>query len=181
MKDPKKPKVLGRKQVFTGEKVRVHEVDLQFVDNRVTFELIDFEVETGVTALPILDGELVLIRHYQVGIDDIGYSLPSGGLAFGEDPEKRMQLELQEEIGYKAEKLTLMMRPHVMPGYIGTSPTYIFLAEDLVPSSLPGDEDYEIQIVKLKLSSALEMVRAGDIVDGRTTLALLYYDKFLSD
>jgi len=173
--------ILAKKRVFTGKVVYVDEVDLDFENGKkASFELIGFDVVTGVSALPIQNGEVWLIKHYQLGMGKEGYSLPSGGLEAGEDPLERMQIELQEELGYKAGKLSLLTRAHIMPGYIGVEPGYIFLAEDLKPSKLPGDEDYSIEVVKIPIERALKMITSGEISDGRTILALLYYREFIA-
>lgn len=166
----------GRRRVFEGKVVMVDEVDLDFGNGkRATYELIGFRVVTGVSALPVEGNSIYLIRHYQAGIDEVGYSLPTGGLEEGEDPQARMQEEMMEELGMRAKKLTLMTRVHSLPGYIGTLPGYIFLAEGLSEERREGDEAYEIEVVKMTLVEAMDKVRSGEIIDGRTMLALLYY------
>jgi 8-oxo-dGTP pyrophosphatase MutT (NUDIX family) len=176
----KKSPVIARRRVYTGKVTRVDEIDLDFGNgNTPTYELVTFDVVTGVSALPVQDDEVWLISHYHVGIDAETYSLPSGGLHAEEDPAERMQLELQEELGYRANKLTLLLRTHSMPGYVGTEPGYLYVASELEPSRLPGDEEYPITIERLKLTQALEMIKEGKIVDGRTMLALLYYARMI--
>ena len=172
-------KIKNKRQVFDGKVVKVKEYDLDFENgNQRTFEIINFNVETGVSALPINNNKLILIKHYQAGIDEKGYSLPTGGLEHGEDPVSRMQAELQEEIGFKAGKLSLLTRLHLLPSYISTEAGYLYLAEDLVPSKLEGDEPYPIEIVELTLSSAIDLIQSGEIQDSRTVLAILYYQQF---
>lgn len=176
-----KNNILNRRTVFTGKVAKVSEIDIKFdTGEERTFELVGFHVVTGVSALPILDGKILLIRHYQAGIDDMGYTLPTGGLESSEDPDDRMQLELQEEIGYKAGKLTLMMRMHILPSYIGSEAGYVYLAEKLTPAKLVGDEPYQITQVPVTLSQALDLVQSGEIQDGRTVAAILYYSQFYS-
>jgi 8-oxo-dGTP pyrophosphatase MutT (NUDIX family) len=143
------------------------------------FECIDFEVETGVSALPVNHtGELLLIKHFQLGIRQDGISLPTGGLNRGEDPETRMQLELQEEAGLKAGRLTLMARSHPLPSYISTIPGYIFLAQKLTPSKIKGDEPYDISLLNVSPAQALSMIQSGEITDSRAALAILLYHTF---
>lgn len=173
-------KIIDTRQVFSGKVTNVVEVDLDFENgNKRTFEVVGFNVVTGVSALPVQDNQIILINHYQAGINENGYSLPTGGLAADEDPMQRMQLELQEEIGYKAGKMTLMTRMDILPGYVGTEPGYLFLAEDLEPSAKEGDEPYQIALHRMSIEEALEMVLTGDIRDSRTMLAILYYSRLV--
>lgn len=170
---------LSKRRVFSGRAIQVDEVDLDFGNGKKsTYELVGFKVVTGVSALPVEGKYVYLIRHYQAGIDTVGYSLPTGGLNAGEDPQKRIQLELMEELGMKAGKLTLLTRVHSLPGYIGAEAGYIYLAENLKPEKRAGDEEFDIEVVKLDLDKALDLVREGVIIDGRTMLGLLYYAQF---
>jgi 8-oxo-dGTP pyrophosphatase MutT (NUDIX family) len=174
--------IKNKKRVYSGKVINVDQVQLDFDNNKIhNFELISFDVITGVSALPIVDNDVMLIKHYQLGIDDIGWSLPTGGLHKNEDPHQRMQLELQEELGFKANKLTLMTRIHTLPGYVSTEPGYIFLAQDLIPSSIEGDEPYPIEVVTLPIKHALALIQKSEIKDGRTILALLYYLHFVKN
>ena len=172
--------VKAKRQVFKGRVTRVTEIDLDFGNKKqATFEVLTFETITGVSALPVTENGVMLIKHYQAGINTESYSLPTGGLNKGEDPKQRMQQELQEELGYKAGKLTLMLRSHPLPGYVGSELGYLFLAEDLTPSKLEGDEDYEIQIEQFSWDQVMGMIKRGEIIDTRTLVALLYYDRFI--
>lgn len=173
-------KSINKRQVFSGKVINVAEVDLDFENgNKRTFEVVGFNVETGVSALPVQNKKILLIHHYQAGINENGFSLPTGGLEVDEEPRQRMQLELQEEIGYKAGKLTLLTRMDILPGYIGTEPGYLFLAEELEPSIKKGDEPYRIDLHRFSVDEALAMVHDGGIRDTRTMLAILFYARLV--
>jgi len=173
-------KILKRKRVFKGKVVRVEEIDIDFGKGKTaTFELVKFNTITGVSALAIdQNNNVILAKHFHLAPQKRILTLPTGGLEKGDNPELRMQQELQEEIGYKAGKLTLLTRMYAIPGYIGSQPAYIFLALNLTPSKLPGDEHETIEVVKIPFKKALQMVKSGKISDGRTVLALLFYSKF---
>lgn len=173
-------KILKKRQVFSGKIFRVEEVDLDFENGKKsTYEVINFSTVTGVTALPVIRNEVILIKHYQAGIDEEGYALPTGGLNKGENPYERMNEELMEEIGMRSQDLTLMARFNALPGYIGSEAGYLFLARDLVPERKEGDEHYSIKIEKMPIKEAVEMIRNQEITDIRTVAALLWYEQFV--
>ncbi len=178
-----KERITATATVYNGSVLSVEEKSIDFGNgNTRTFEVINWNVLTGVSALPFFDEQTVLLlEHYQAGIESTCLTLPTGGLAVNEDPQARMNLELQEEIGYRSQNLQLMCRSHVLPGYIGSQAGYLFIARDLVPSSLPGDEPFDINIHALPLAKALAMVQSGEIIDSRAALALLYYHTFMKD
>lgn len=174
-------KVIQKRRVFEGRVVNVTEVDLDFENKKkATFEIIEFSTVTGVTALPIMGKEVILIKHYQAGINQEGYSLPTGGLNKGEDPYQRMNEELMEEIGMRSQDLTLMARFNGLPGYIGSEAGYYFIARDLVPEKHDGDEEYTIKIETMSFDRVMEKVKRQEIRDLRTVCALLWFDKFAS-
>lgn len=173
-------RIITKKQAYQGRTIGVDEVELDFENGkRATYELATFKVVTGVTALPVVVDEVILIKHYQAGIDREAYALPTGGLNPGEDPFERMNEELMEEIGMRARDLTLMIRSDILPGYIGSEAGYLFLARDLVEERKAGDEEYPIKIEKIPLKTALEMVKNQAITDLRTVSALLWYARFI--
>lgn len=173
-------KILSTKKVFQGKVVSVDEVNIEFGhNNHATFELVKFNVETGVSALAIDNHDQVyLIEHFQLGVGKRILTLPTGGLEFGEDPTQRMQLELQEEIGFKAKKIELMFQAHAIPGYIGTKPFYTYLATDLTPSKLEGDEFEDMVIHQMPIDQVVQMIKTNRITDSRIIIAVLYYQQF---
>lgn len=172
--------ILKQRNVFQGRVVSVDEVDIDFDNgNNATFELIGFNVVTAVSALAIDDQDnAILIKHFQLGAKKRLITLPTGGLEKNEQPEARMQQELQEEIGYKAGKLSLMFRSHAFPGYIGTEPTHIFLAQNLTPSKLQGDEIEDLEIIKIPFPKLITMIKKNQTTDARLISAALYYQQF---
>ena len=64
-----------------------------------------------------------------------------------------------------------------MPGYLGSEAGYLFLAQALTPSRLPGDETYDIEVVKLSWPEVDRLMKDQKIVDARTLLALLWYER----
>ena len=53
------------------------------------------------------------------------------------------------------------------PGY-STEYIHFFLARQLTPAPLPGDEDEDIQVERLPLSRLAELVLSGEIEDVKT-------------
>lgn len=174
--------IITKKSIaYRGSILSVAEKTIDFGNNnKRTFEVIQWNVVTGVSALPLLDDQTVLlIEHFQAGIESTCLSLPTGGLSQGEDPQMRMNKELQEEIGYRAQTLTLMFRSHVLPGYVGAQAGYVYLAKQLTPSKLVGDEPFDIKIHAVSLANTIEMIKSGEIIDSRTALAILFYQTYL--
>ncbi len=165
--------------VFSGKKVTVTQCQMDFGNGKTPiYERIDFDTKTGVSVLPLTDTGILLIKHYQLGLNRDLWTLPTGGLEPNEDPKQRAVWELEEEAGVTCSYVSLLLRTHQLPGYIGSEPGYIFVASGLSQKTREGDEPFPITVTEFGWNDALDMVRDGVIIDGRTIMSLLYYDRF---
>ena len=87
-------------------------------------------------------------------------------------PTTRPQRELQEEIGYASTNLRALGGVYSSPGFC-TEFLYLYIARDLVPSRLPGDEDEDISVESIPMSRVDRLIRLGEIQDAKTVAGLL--------
>jgi ADP-ribose pyrophosphatase len=100
------------------------------------------------------------------------WELPAGRLDAGETPEEGVQRELQEEIGFRAERLERIAFFYTTPGFCDES-MHLFRATTLVPSKKDADDDERIDIAAFTLEEARAMIRAGTLREGKTLVAVL--------
>lgn len=126
----------------------------------------------AVAILPINDrGEIYFVRQYRKAIDMELLEIPAGKIENGEEPKNCALRELQEEIGFTADKLTFIGEFYTSPGFADEK-IYIYKAEELTQSRLKMDEDEFINIIKCDKYEAIEMIKKGMIKDAKTVLAL---------
>jgi hypothetical protein len=58
---------------------------------------------------------------------------------------------------------------------------YFYLALDLSPATLPGDEDEYIQVMTLSFAQARQMIREKKIIDAKTALGIQMAREYLED
>ena len=63
------------------------------------------------------DGKIALIRQYRYPVQSEMVELPAGKLNKGEKPEACALRELEEEIGYRTNKLTFLTHIHPAIGF----------------------------------------------------------------
>lgn len=157
--------------IFQTKYFTIKDVDLQFADgHESTYQIL----EKGDSALvvPITkEGNIVFIREYFAAIDAYALALPKGRIDLGEGMEEAAQRELQEEIGYKANKLTYLQTLTMSPCYF-TQKTHVFLAEGLDVSKLQGDEEEAIEIVEYPFNQFEELIEKGELTEARMIAAL---------
>ena len=133
----------------------------------------------AVCCVPLLsNGKIILIRQYRYPLRKVMIELPAGKLERGEKPEMCAIRELEEEIGYKANKITFLTNIHPAIGFANEK-MWLYFAKDLKKTNQKLDSDEFLEIMPTKLEDALEMVWNGEITDVKTIIGLIWADKVL--
>ena len=130
--------------------------------------------------VPILpDGQLALIRQYRYPVLQEMIELPAGKLDPGESPEECAKRELEEEIGYKAGKLTYLTHIHPAIGF-ASEKMWLYLAEELEKTGENTDHDEFVELMPTTVSDSVNMVWDQRITDVKTIIGILWLDKLRS-
>lgn len=128
-----------------------------------------------VVILPFIDKNHILIeKQHRIAVGETLYEVPAGHIEKGENLKKAANRELEEETDYKARKLEHIASYYISPGVL-TVTEHIFVATDLVKGKLSLDKDEEIEVQKISLGNAIQMVKSGKIKDAKSMLAILCY------
>lgn len=165
--------LLSSEPIYLGKLVKLYKEMIELPDGQQALREI-IKHPGAVAMVPLLDGDrVVLVRQYRTAARKITLELPAGTLEPGEDPEPAAIRELQEEVGYKPGSLERLGSEYTAPGYTSEL-IHIYLATDLTPSRLDGDEDEFIDTVILPFDEAMAMIERGEIDDGKTLIGLLW-------
>ena len=132
----------------------------------------------GACVLYVENGNVLLVRQYRYAYGESIYEIPAGKLNEGEEPEKAALRELEEEAGIRAERLELLYINYPSPGYTNEK-IYIYLAHGGVKTAAHLDEGEFLDAEYIPLAKVKEMLKNGEIRDGKTIIALQAY--MLSD
>ncbi len=124
---------------------------------------------------------VVLVRQFRVATwvnsNQDGMLIETcAGLLDNDEPEVCIRKEAIEETGYDVGEVRKIFELYMSPGGV-TELIYFFIAEyhDGERASIGGGvEDEDIEVLELPFSRALEMVRSGEIRDGKAVLLLNY-------
>ncbi|QTE38651.1 GDP-mannose pyrophosphatase NudK [Mucilaginibacter gossypii] len=100
------------------------------------------------------------------------------GLLDKDNPEDCIRKETEEETGYKITDVKKVFEAYMSPGSV-TEILYFFVAEyakEMKVSDGGGlaHENENIEVLELPFSEALQMVKTGEIKDGKTIMLLQY-------
>jgi GDP-mannose pyrophosphatase NudK len=126
---------------------------------------------------------VILTRQFRaptyINGNDTGMLIETcAGLLDKDNPEDCIKKETQEETGYKIDKVTKLFEAYMSPGSV-TEIIYFFIAEyaeNMKTTSGGGleHEQEEIQVLELPIDTALQMIKSGEIKDGKTIMLLQY-------
>ena len=125
----------------------------------------------GVLVVPLTaDGQVLLAVEYSPAFGREILTLVAGSVDEGESPEEAANRELQEEMGWRAERIELLGELH--PFKYLHSRQFLFLAQDLAPSHRQGDERHPVQARRVPLDSWMELCAHGELQDALAIAAL---------
>lgn len=165
-------RVIASERVYEGGILNVRVDRVELADGRAARREVVEHAE--VVAIVPVDAEenVVLVRQYRLPAEEVLLEVPAGGVDGDEDVASAAQREMQEETGLRAGTLKRLCGFYVSPGYV-TEFIHVFLATELTEEALDGDEDEQIDVVRMPLSEALRLIKTGDIKDGKSIVGLL--------
>jgi ADP-ribose pyrophosphatase len=163
--------------IYQGRVITLRKDTVRMIDGQV-FEREVVAHPGAVVVIAVLGEELLFVRQYRYAANESLLELVAGTLEPGEDPYDTADRELQEEVGFKAGRLTKLGEFFSAPGFC-TELLHLYLAEELSPSQLPCDDDEAITVERFTLPAALAMVSAGHLRDAKSLAGLLFYMQYV--
>jgi len=171
MAETETPEFLNSKEIFSG---RVFDVTIDTVregDKTYVREVVHHPGSAVI--LPVYDdGAIALVRQYRHPAVKYLLELTAGTLKDRERPEDGAARELEEELGLIARKLEKLSEFFVSPGFCSEK-MWLYLATDLTETAQRLEDDEAIEVVRMPLSRALQMITDGEIEDAKTIIGLM--------
>jgi ADP-ribose pyrophosphatase len=120
------------------------------------------------------DPDVILERQYRHAAGQYLIELPAGTREPGEAPLAAAKREMIEETGYRAKRWTMLLRYFASPGFLAEW-MQIYLARDLSAGEAHPELDEQIEILRMPLSKAMQLIADGKIHDGKTLIGLSLY------
>ena len=166
-------KQLTSKYVFKGKIINTR-VDKALLPNGKTAIREVIEHPGGVCVAALTDqNQLLFVRQFRYPYFEETLEIPAGKRDKDDEaPIECGKRELKEETGATAENFISLGKLYPTPGYCGEI-IWTFLATGLSFDEANPDEDEFLNVIKIPLEKAVEMVLAGEIKDAKTQAAVL--------
>jgi 8-oxo-dGTP pyrophosphatase MutT (NUDIX family) len=121
-----------------------------------------------------LDDELnlYLVGQFRYTLNEYSWEIPEGGGPLGEDPLRAAQRELKEETGLIAQKWTKFARIHTSNSATDEE-GFLFIAEELSQHEQEPEDTEDLQVRKVPLQEAVQMVMRSEITDALSVAGIL--------
>ncbi len=170
-------KKISSEKIFDGVLLHVRKDSVELPNGHTaTREWIEHPGASAV--IPLLpDNQIILVRQFRYPIGQVTLEVPAGKLdKVGEDPIECAKRELSEETGYTAGKLWKLTTIATTVGFTNEY-IHLYAASDLTPGKIHPDSDEFINVVKIPLTAALQMVESGKIFDAKSAVSILLLAK----
>jgi ADP-ribose diphosphatase len=173
------PQIHSRKVVAKSGLFKIEQVDLEFSNGETrVFERMAGNSRGAVMVVPFInEHEFLLVREYAAGTHTYELGFPKGLIDPGESPEVAANRELKEEIGFGTHNLYPLHNVSMAPAFFDARMT-IFIAENLYPEVLPGDEPEPLEVVKWSIHDMDALLARSDFIEARCIAALLLAEKW---
>lgn len=119
------------------------------------------------------DNEVLMVRQFRYPYFETVLEIPAGKRdSLDENPLECGKRELREETGATAENFIFLGELYPTPGYCGEI-IWLYAASGLSFGSQDTDEDEFLEVEKIPLEKAVEMIMKGEIKDAKTQTAIL--------
>lgn len=171
--------ILSSEQAFDGRVVKVFLDDVRLPDGRkARWERVAHPGAVGI--VPLLEDRTVLmVKQYRHAVGGVLLEIPAGKLDKDEPPWKTAHRELAEEVNMKAGEMLKLAEFFNSPGY-SDEYFHLYLARGLTEEEGEPEPDEFLEVERVSLEGAIEMISSGAIVDAKSIIGLTLTHLFLN-
>jgi ADP-ribose pyrophosphatase len=165
--------LLASRRVYEGKVINLR-VDTVRLDGGKPHDL---EVVEHAGAVVVIvcptPGEMLLVKQYRHALGRETWEAVAGGMDPGETPEEAAVRELREETGYRAHRVRRLWSGYSAPGFC-TELLHFCLVEGYDVGVAEPDDNEQIETGVFRLDALWEMIRADQLPDVKTQVAVLW-------
>ena len=165
-------KTLSSEQKFDGKIVKLYVDSVELEDGKKSFREV-IKHPGGVCVLPLdEEGNVLFVRQFRYPHKKVLLEIPAGKLEYGENPSECGIRELKEETGCTCDRYEYLGSLIPTPAYCGEV-IHMYLARGLHYGEQKLDSGEFLDIEKIPLDRAVEMIMNNELEDTKTQIAVL--------
>lgn len=169
-------KKLSSKEIFSHPRLTLIEDEVELPNGTKTkyLKFKDDGSRAGTIICKREDGKILVQKEYSYPPSQKLFQFPGGTISADENLEEGANRELMEEADLKAKNLELIGE-YFANNRRSTAKFHVFLATDPAESSLPGDEEEDIESFWFSEQEIDSMIAKGEIINCHLIAAWTFY------
>ena len=172
MLDHKRGRLISTRDVYRGKIVDLVVDEIEISGQRAIREVVRHPGGVVILALTP-EGTIPFVRQHRYPVNREVLELPAGKIDDQEEPSRTAARELEEETGFRAESLVRIHSFYTSPGFCDEL-LHLFYAPKVTPVEANPEFDEHLEIEFYTPEQALDLVRGGQIEDGKTICAIYW-------
>ncbi|WP_195714290.1 MULTISPECIES: NUDIX domain-containing protein [unclassified Paenibacillus] len=175
MTDKLMEKTISTEPVFKGKVISLQVDTVELPDgSTATREIVKHP--GAVAVLAFHNERLLMVDQFRQAMGRCELEIPAGKLEKGEEPMEAAARELQEETGYRCERMTHLHSFYTAPGF-SDEIIHLYLAEELTSGEMSPDEDEFLEVYEVSFEEAQQYLAEGRIADAKTMVAFYIWQQ----
>ncbi len=170
-------KTMKSERIYEGKVINLRVDTVELPDRKYSKrEIVEHSGAVAIVAVN-QEGKIILIKQFRKPVEEVLLEIPAGRIEPKEDPQDTALRELEEETGFKANKIVKLVEYYSTPGF-SNEVLHIYLATELTTGIAKPDEDEYIETFPMTLEVAMEKIKSGEIKDSKAIIGILMYYKY---
>jgi ADP-ribose pyrophosphatase len=168
---------LTTERILDGKLVKVNADRVRLPNGKESWR--EYVLHPGaVVVAAFVDAQTIVLEHqYRYPVRRHFIELPAGKIDANEPHATTASRELREETGYEARDWKHVATMHMGIGY-SNEVIELYVARGLALHDHARDEGEFLEVFTLPFAEAIEMVGDGRITDAKTSISLLWLERF---
>ncbi|EKK20309.1 ADP-ribose pyrophosphatase [Fructilactobacillus florum 8D] len=166
---------VGRSLKYDGEVVRVEQLRVRLANGELANRDVVYHAPAVAMLVVTNDDKMVLERQWRMPANQTLLEIPAGKLDDRDqgEPLSAVERELNEELRLHAQHVQLLSEFYTSCGFTDEF-MYLYLVTELEPVThdLPRDQGEFLELQKVSLPEALQLVADHQIKDAKTIMAI---------
>ena len=165
-------KTVSQTYLYRGKIINVRLDDAELENGKLAKREV-VEHPGGVTVGALNEkNEMLFVRQFRYPYGEVILEAPAGKLEKGEDPLEAGKRELKEETGATGVDYQFLGNLYPTPGYCGEIIRLYFCRVKECGAAHPDDDEF-LEVERIPLDRAVEMVLNNEIPDAKTQVLIL--------